>query len=385
MYHNPTFWFANVTSQGEAVKEITTPILNSMLLKSFDFKESGWTLSGLSPLGKSNLLVGRNSTGKTRTLNALRKTIAFMRNDLSFPGVNDFAAEFVFTDPQNDAGEMKYVFQLKEGKVVKESLVVDGKYIIKRTKSEAMLFGAKINPPAEKLVVQARRDTAYTEIEALMVWAEGVVNISCADIINLTVLLQKSFYTPERFSDIVDKLTDEDLKAVKSNARKLEYYITEMKTIKSSEMKFVQIKERAVENRIMDVTLSNGMLRVLYILSFLEYIKHNNKLSLLLIDDLGEGLDYRRSTCLGEMVFEYCKNNGLQLIASSNDAFLMDVVDVADWHVLRRESNKVEVLNKAKEPELFRKFRISGLSNFDLFSSDFIDKYFAKQKEEKNA
>ena len=356
-----------------------------MLLKSFDFKESGWTLSGLSPLGKSNLLVGRNSTGKTRTLNALRKTIAFMRNDLSYPNFKDFAAEFVFTDPQNDAGEMKYVFQLKEGKVVKEALVVDGKYIIKRTKSEATLFGAKINPPAEKLVVQARRDTAYTEIEALMVWAEGVVNISCADIINLTVLLQKSFYTPERFSDIVDKLTDEDLKAVKANARKLEYCITEMKTIKSSEMKFVQIKERAVENRIMDVSLSNGMLRVLYILSFLEYIKHNNKLSLLLIDDLGEGLDYRRSTCLGEMVFEYCKNNGLQLIASSNDAFLMDVVDVADWHVLRRENNKVEVLNKAKEPELFRKFRISGLSNFDLFSSDFIDKYFAKQKEEKNA
>ena len=101
---------------------------------------------------------------------------------------------------------------------------------------------------------------------------------------------------------------------------------------------------------------------------------------MLLIDDMGEGLDYRRSIDLGKMIFEDCEKNALQLIASSNDAFLMDVVDIANWQVLRRNGSKVRTINQVTHPDLFRDFRMTGLSNFDFFSSDFIDSHLNKQE-----
>ena len=102
---------------------------------------------------------------------------------------------------------------------------------------------------------------------------------------------------------------------------------------------------------------------------------------MLLIDDLGEGLDYSRATHLGEKVFNECEKGNLQLIASSNDSFLMDVVDISKWQIVRRKNSKLSVLNQTNHPELFEMFRMTGLSNFDLFSSDFIDNFLARGSE----
>lgn len=146
-------------------------------------------------------------------------------------------------------------------------------------------------------------------------------------------------------------------------------------------MRLVQVKEKGISDRLVDMQLSSGMLRTAYILCFLEYIKHNSKCSMLLIDDLGEGLDYGRSTHLGKMVFENCAKQGLQLIASSNDAFLMDVVDISNWQILQRNVSKITTINHDNNAEMFRKFRMTGLANFDFFSSDFIDKYLYKQSQ----
>ena len=102
---------------------------------------------------------------------------------------------------------------------------------------------------------------------------------------------------------------------------------------------------------------------------------------MLLIDDLGEGLDYSRATHIGEKVFNACENGNLQLIASSNDSFLMDVVDISKWQIVRSKNSKLSVINQTNQPELFEMFRMTGLSNFDLFSSDFIDNFLARSAE----
>lgn len=140
----------------------------------------------------------------------------------------------------------------------------------------------------------------------------------------------------------------------------------------------MNVREKLVSENIFDMQLSSGMLRTLYLLCYMEYIKKNSKVSLLLVDDMSEGLDYSRSTRLGQMIFDDCRQNGLQVIASSNDAFLMDVVDISNWQILRRVGSKVTSINQYTNPDLFRKFKMTGLSNFDFFSSDFIDKYLSK-------
>ena len=89
------------------------------------------------------------------------------------------------------------------------------------------------------------------------------------------------------------------------------------------------------------------MFRTIYIIAFLLYFKRNKlgQPAMLLVDDLCEGLDYNRSTKLGKLCFNMCQQLGIQLMASSNDSFLMDVVDLKYWNILRRVGNKVEIIN----------------------------------------
>ena len=117
------------------------------------------------------------------------------------------------------------------------------------------------------------------------------------------------------------------------------------------------------------------MMRSLCLLIYIEYLISKNKTATLLIDDLGEGLDYKRAIELGKLLFKLCEENNIQLIVTSNDSFLMDVVNINYWNVLTRKGKVITALNKFNQPELFEDFKFTGLSNFDFFSSDYIDSH----------
>lgn len=353
-----------------------------MILSSFVYKEQGWELTELAPLQSVNLLVGRNATGKTRTIRALNNVTSFMQMRETSMGNSTFEANLKFGDIKNPDWKMDYFFRILSGVVEKEVLSVNGVKLIYRTKAIAKYTDQKINPPSDKLVVQIRRDKdLYPEIELLMTWVEGVTSVSCSDINPFTILGTGKFFNPYNFSELVEALSPVEMKKVLATSKELGYDIARITTIEAiNGIRLVQLKERYVPKEMIDIQLSSGMLRTLYLLCFVSVIKQNKKLSLLLLDDMGEGLDYRRSTDLGKIIFEDCAQNGLQLIASSNDAFLMDVVDIAHWQILRRKGNKVSTINHALNPDLFRKFRLTGLSNYDLFSSDFIDSYLSREK-----
>lgn len=352
-----------------------------MILSSFSYKEPGWELAGLSPLNPVNLLVAKNATGKSRSVRAIQAVTSFlqMKETNMFP--RTFSTEMIFTAREDINWTLKYSFRINEGFIEKEELVVGEEVLIKRTKVTAKYKQDKIDPPSEKLVVQIRRDkNQYPEIEKLMLWAEGVTSVFCSDINPLTILGMGKILNTHSFCDLVDSLSQDELKNVLRLSKSLGYDIANLKTIEAATgVKLVQVKEKSVKNKMVDMQLSNGMLRTLYLLCFASVIKHNKKLSMLLIDDLGEGLDYRRSVDLGKIIFEDCEKNNVQLIVSSNDAFLMDVVNIANWQVLRRKNSKVTTINPNTHSDLFKKFRMTGLSNFDLFSSDFIDSYLNKE------
>ncbi len=346
-----------------------------MILTSFGYKEYGWELKEMSPLRPLNLLVGRNATGKTRSIQAIENVTSFIN---MYHDSSSFEAVLKFRSKEDNSWTMEYSFKVGISEIEKESLVVNGEQLIKRTKSSAKYRDEKLSPPEDKLIIQIRRDkNLYPEIEKLIQWCDGVTMVTCSDINRLS----ERGLNPYSFCDLVDLLSETEKKHVLAQAKKLGYNISEIKTIDvAKNYRFVQIKERFVPSTMTDMNLSNGMYRTLYLLCYLSVIKQEKNLSLLLIDDLGEGLDYRRSVDLGKMVFEDCGEYGLQLIASSNDAFLMDVVDISNWQVLFRKNSKVTAINSDNNPDLFKKFRMTGLSNFDFFSSDFIDSYLNRQK-----
>lgn len=353
-----------------------------MILSSFYYKTNGWELAEMNAIQATNLLVGKNASGKTRTIRALQNVTNFLQMKPIMFEAAEFKTKLTFEDAQDRDWNMVYAFEIAKGKVISEQLTINGDVLIKRSVEKTVFMGDSINPPMEKLVVQVRRDrAAYPQVEALMEWAEGVISISCSNINPFTVILGSTtnIVNPLPFSTMVETLTSKEKKIVLETAKRLGYEVTDMTTVKTNgEMKFVAINERYIKNAIMDFQLSSGMIRVLYILCFLEYMKHEAKHSLLLIDDLGEGLDYNRATLLGKKVFEACESEYIQLMASSNDSFLMDVVDISKWQILRRKNSKLTVLNQKNAPKLFEAFRMTGLSNFDLFASDFIDSFLTQ-------
>ena len=353
-----------------------------MLLSSFSYKTVGWELAEMNALKPTNLLVGKNSSGKTRTIRALQNVTNFLQMKPIVFGDAEFKTKLTFINPKIEGWKLVYSFEFASGKVVSEQLSINGKMLIKRDLKKALFMEQTINPPVERLVVQVRRDReAYPDVEALMEWAEGVIFISCSNINPLTVVFGNAIavMNPLPFSTLVDALTKNAKKNVIDSVKRLGYEIKDIITVEaSSEMKFVSVSERYVKSNVLDFQLSSGLIRVLYILCFLEYVKSGVKHSLLLIDDLGEGLDYNRAALLGRKVFEECDREHLQMIASSNDSFMMDVVDISKWQIMRRRLSKLQVLNQTNTPKLFEAFRLTGLSNFDLFSSDYIDNYLAR-------
>ena len=126
----------------------------------------------------------------------------------------------------------------------------------------------------------------------------------------------------------------------------------------------------------MQFNISSGMLRAFSLLVIIQYLleEKTGEQKTVLIDDFGEGLDYERATKLAKLVFSKMKQNKIQFIATTNDYFLMNSVEIEYWNILQREWDKVKALNYINSKELFDKFRLTGLNNFDLFSSDFLKK-----------
>ena len=144
-------------------------------------------------------------------------------------------------------------------------------------------------------------------------------------------------------------------------------------TQNKGETPILHVKESHLDRAIPHFKLSQGMFRSLAVIIYLQYLISIEKPATIIIDDLCEGLDYDRATKLGKLVFSKCQDSDIQLIATSNDSFLMEVVDIKYWNILIREGKKVTGINSKSHPEIIENFRFTGLSNFDFFSSNFLN------------
>jgi Fe-S cluster assembly ATPase SufC len=90
----------------------------------------------------------------------------------------------------------------------------------------------------------------------------------------------------------------------------------------------------------------------------------------IVIDDVGEGLDFERSMALIKLLIKKCKHKNLQLLMATNDRFVMNEVELRYWHVVHRTGNHVRILDYQNTKKRFDEFKFLGLSNFDFFSSE---------------
>jgi len=136
-----------------------------------------WTLDGLT-LWPINLLVGRNATGKTRSLNILWNLAQTFAPGRTFRSQN--CGYDLFFD--NDGSALRYILQIEDGKVTREEVhAAGGQQLVRGAGGEGEILteteGKRIRfkPPQNELAAVARRDSLqHPFLEPLHEWALGV-------------------------------------------------------------------------------------------------------------------------------------------------------------------------------------------------------------------
>lgn len=348
-----------------------------MELKSLKYREPTWFLDGLY-FSEACLIVGRNAVGKSKTINTLSKLINIITQQKEIKEIDFFHYKIVFKD--NDK-ELTYDFIFSAGKVYKELLYNnDGNVLIERDKEKALYYGEEINPPINKLSLTTRRDTVlYPEIEKIIEWAESSYGLlfNQIDPSNDDISPFNIMSKCHNLITMFEKLDERTKQQVIKDLNYLDYKIDDLNVQEiGQKFKILHIIESGVKDYLWEASISQGMQRTLFLIIFISYLSLNKEnTKIIAIDDFCEGLDYDRSIKLGKYLYKFCLENNIQLITTSNDSFLMDVVDLKYWNILQREGEKVTAINIYNSPELFEDFEFTGLSNFDLFSSDFIARH----------
>lgn len=352
-----------------------------MKLVRFSCTTGLWVLAefNLQPI---NLLVGKNAVGKSKTIESIYDVVSYILQQKELEQY--FACVLLFEDGTE---HISYSFEYTGDKIVKEELAVSDEVgninlLLDRQNGKTLLHGEMINPPQNKLTLHVRRDTVqYPYIEKIVSWAEHVCGQRFNEI-DLGGDGNKFSYMSQRddnLFEMVKAMPEEVLRHVIEQANALEYPLEKIVPYENGDIKKLFFYEIDVPRALLDFQLSKGMFRTLHLLIYMEYLAYRNNPSLLLIDDVCEGLDYARSTKLGKLLFEFCLQHNIQLIASSNDSFLMDVVDLKYWNILERDGSVVNSINIENNRELFESFGFTGLSNFDFFSSDYIARHAVKR------
>ena len=368
--------------------------LKSMKYNHFKGNPEEWRLEGFT-LEAINLIVGRNATGKSRTLNIISNLGRLLSGET--PLIWKTGHYDVIFDKYGK--KIEYILHYEDTKVVEEKLFVDGEEKLNRgAGGEGTIYAEKsrksieFQAPQDQLACVTRRDNKQHSIfEDLNNWGK-----------NLRYYRFGEKLGQEYFSILkkVDSETDLDLKDVnlvvtifrKGAENYKEKFLNEIKydmgrvgfeiediqaglptriTIKSpvEQVGCLVIKEKDLPAQTEQQEISQGMFRALSLIIQLNYSQLAGIPSCILIDDIGEGLDYERSSNLIKLLIEKAKKSTVQLIMSTNDRFVMNNVPLEYWCVMQRISNVSKVYNDRNAKKQFENFGLTGLSNFDFFTS----------------
>jgi energy-coupling factor transporter ATP-binding protein EcfA2 len=363
-----------------------------------------WHL-GDCTFGNINLIVGKNATGKSRTLNVITGLARILGFDqkLSY-NTGNYRVEFDLNGKQ-----ATYLLKYKSNKVINETYCVENKQLFTRGKDgigriNAVELNTDMNfqTPNDEIAALAKRDSIqHPFLDDLYTWARNlhrydfgsslgkdkfVVEIKNKSDIGEFTRDIGGDHVVEVFMRGKKKFGDDYITEIKNDMEKIDYHIKEIgleeiKNISNPAINPIGIfvRERETIAKLGQITLSQGMFRCLSVLIQINYAIRSGHPSCILVDDIGEGLDFERAISLVRLMIEKAKNSSVQLIMATNDRFIMNNVPLEYWIILNRIGGEVISFNYRNSKKVFDEFEFTGLSNFDLFSS----KYYLKDAKDK--
>jgi hypothetical protein len=376
---------------------------------SSDVRE--WNLNGFD-LKKINLIVGKNSAGKSKSLAIINGLSLILSENTKLPFLTgNYDVEFV-----NSKGEV-YNYQLVYDKaiVVNETLKINGKQLIKReADGEGTIESSsgtinEFKVPENELIATRRDEKQYPYLSDLYDWARVVrvfyfgnegkaygardktkkidpeyklkVTQNIVDTFNRGLKKFKKQFKDkiiEDFNSIGYSITDIDLGGLTT-------ILLQVIDNPNVEVIGLKVKEKDLKCWTEQTDMSNGMFRALSLIIQFNYYELEGISGTVLIDDIGEGLDFERSVKLIKLIISRVETgkNDIQLVMSTNDRFVMNNVELKYWQIINRIGCNVNYFNEENSKEIFDQFKFSGLSKFDFFSTDFFKTGFESDEKSK--
>ena len=365
-----------------------------------------WRVEGCT-LDDINLLVGKNASGKTMTLNTIGNLGRLLAGERKpFGSGNYKVVKF-----EKDSGRIEYVLDCEMGKVVSERLDigaenrlergVDGSGLIYYQEEQRKI---RFQTPENEVAAFARRDAIqHPFLEDLYDWGKSVRHYYFGKTLgqdHLAAFLKveeketKQIIDPKDINSVVnifrsgkDQFGKSFVDLIISDMREVGYDLNDVgiapvkgatvgSLVPAGEVFGLYAKESDLNDVTDQKDMSQGMFRTLSLITQLTYSQMMGKPLCILVDDIGEGLDYDRSSTLIRLLIGKIENSPSQLIMTTNNRFIMNNVPLRFWSIVHRTGSLCRVFNYRNARKMFDAFEVTGLSNFDLFSSEFFLKDF---------
>ena len=378
-------------------------LLDQLSYIQFRGEPSSWEL-GEFTLGQINLIVGRNSTGKSRLLSVIGSLgNRFLAGSQDYFHQGEYRVVF-----HSKGNSWDYTFEFDAAEIVSEKLLHNGEDVLSRGKggigqivtytAEENSVRLKFRAPAKLLSVVSKRDSLqHPYLEPLHEWANDLRYFRFGDEMSSSKLAFRvtgdQVKLPEPSDKDTDQLTPIFDRAAKLHGKKLiniiiddmeklGYPISELAIRRPANVMFrgflpgeavgVSVKEQELAAMTDQTDMSQGMFRSLSLLIQATHYMLSDKTGCILIDDVGEGLDFERSCVLIDLIREKAKKSAFQLIMATNNRFVMNRVPLEEWCYLQRTAGKVRVRNYSNSKAAFDSFKKTGLNNFDLLATDYL-------------
>jgi hypothetical protein len=366
--------------------------LNSIQYSQYDGLPREWRLEDCT-FCDVNLMVGQNATGKSRTLQVVSTLAGLLSGELKLtPDCGSFDVVFY-----ENGHEIQYLLKWEKRGVVQEQFSQNGQTLLRRGAdgtgkilAQKLKLEIDFQPPVDHLAVVSRRDAIqHPFLEKLYNWGKRCLFFHFGTPMGQDQLAllasggqKEDFNLKDEnqvvaiFHEGVAKYGSDYYQLLYDDMGKLNYHLEKIGIqhfgSNGRTLSGIRLKEKELAAYTSHHHISTGMFRTLSLLTQLNYSLLNERPSCVMIDDIGEGLDYIRSMALIDLLIEKAKASNMQLIMSTNDRFVMNRVPLHYWSVIRRFPHKTKFVNYRNSKELFDEFEFTGLSNFDFFSSNYL-------------
>lgn len=347
-----------------------------------------------------NLFVGKNAVGKSRTLSIICDIARLLSgkkeiSDLKFPNVK---YQIILRE---DNIRYTYYVEIEEFAIKRETLYVDGKEKVNRTNKTIFSEKKKENqtyelPDTTFATFLYENSEDYPYISEIYEWSNALryytftnqfekntLLVSNDDMDNL--LLAKGL-DPDNIIPLFSKgkqvFGADFIQAIINDMTQIGYSINDVDLLKNKKGIGISVQEDELPTPTLQIDMSQGMFRALAFIIQLNFALMSKISVCLLIDDLGEGLDFARSKSLIDILIHKINNSYIQIFITTNDRYIMNKIPLKYWSIIERLPKCSLFYNYVNSKEIFEDFKYTGLNNFDFLATDFYMHGFENQAEE---